>query len=1391
MTFQEYLNRNKKKTFSSFQDFLNTEKESSFLEETPVLPSRDLSAIFKPEPKQVESIKPPDLTGAITSRFKAMTEAGESIPGMAKKLGATAASGVMEGAASLYNVFDLLSWSMAKDLSKVTKIPEEKLRGGLFKQLKDQSQYWADRLDKEGFSEGIGTDIVKGLTGSIPDLAILSTMGPGGLPIWGAFKGMTGGPVGTVTGAIQGATFEKLFRIAHAVPSKLKYPTLAGGFAALEPGDVKAKATAAGIGMGLGLSGKGQKKTFKEFLAEHKRVAEPIKEQAGLVRPDLPEFKTLGEAFMKSPSSVLNPLRNVVWNSEKKTMVELDQNITDYKPTEHEILFEKDVTTGKAVIIDRGEKAKVTPDLLNKVGEIRTRTKEVEPVKPIELPLTETRAVPKPWELPRAEFEGSKSLVPAYIEDDGTVKIGTSHKVIKPEGRAYDPNKTGFAFVQDKELLSNIETAKDAGKSGDKAFFISLKDLEAAQGDYYKAFQDRWGQKIKPITIEVYHGTGRKVGEFDKDLIGSATDGGHYGTGFYFSSSPETAGFYAKRRGGTPNIIKAKIQFNKPFVINWTTLETAKITKDLAKQVGIEFSGSGMIISPDAATKRLQSSGYDGVIIKRPNEPVEYVVFEQNNISIVPEKHMEISKTEISEPIIEPQVQLIPEARPLPPREELPLTKAQIKRATVPEAKSSQAKPTDYPDLKRLGMDQPVKTLGDPHGKGNKPGADSLSKREFTEMLQLPLLPKRAVKYAYENPIRVFEEYPFLKKQLYDPLVDGRKWEGDQRKILNTSIKDISKGLNKQNKYRVLVYAQGMQEGGKITLRKMGVKQLLSWEELNPREQNAYTVMRQQLDSFLGSVNKMREKLGLDPIPEVKNYFPFIRDPAYVDEFIHALIFEPATDILWGTLTEPAFEYARKRDPYAKLPFERDAIAVFREYAQKAIKYQAVAPVIAKANLLLNPITVTIGQDVMQFSLKEKDINLHRYLDSWYKFATQKIQPETGTPIVIKRWAKALNRNIGVAVLAGNIRSALIQFTQLRNTYTALGEKYFLEGLKGGLNLAKSKWAYKTARTLQNRILDLHVQTTQELPPRPRQTAAGARPTLKERASYYGKKGLYVYGRSTRAAGKIGFYPLQVLDLWAAEISWIGAHAKATKALGLTGKEAIIYADDFVTKYQASAALHDLAPIQRTVVGQLMTLFQTFTINEWNMLSKDILGYKVKGMTWQQRGLNLTRVLLSTALINYLFEKKLKLRSPFPCPEYVIYQAIKDKESPINIARLAVREMTEQIPIVGGGLRYSTVYKKFTPAGIQIYSDFLQIVLKALGTVNFGAFKEEDYATLGRLFGVAGTGQMEKFFRRIHKGATPFDAMLGVKSELAGGRTIDQKQYLKDLNYILDKYGKD
>lgn len=226
---------------------------------------------------------------------------------------------------------------------------------------------------------------------------------------------------------------------------------------------------------------------------------------------------------------------------------------------------------------------------------------------------------------------------------------------------------------------------------------------------------------------------------------------------------------------------------------------------------------------------------------------------------------------------------------------------------------------------------------------------------------------------------------------------------------------------------------------------------------------------------------------------------------------------------------------------------------------------------------------------------------------------------------------------------------------------------------------------------------------------------------------------------------------MQWLDFHTAKATWNGAYKKA-KAEGKGEIEARNYADDTVTRTQGSAMPSDMAPIQRTAGGKALTMFQTFVINQWGFLTKDVLGIKNASITNRQAVKKVMGFLVGATLFNMLYEDGFGVNSPLPTPIRAFGKAIEEGDGIPSASWSATKEIAELIPVVGGGMRYGTGFMGATA------EHAVDVGKKIAGAKQWTKPWPE---LIGKTLGVPGTSQAAKMIRIADKGGTPLDMLLG------------------------------
>ena len=158
------------------------------------------------------------------------------------------------------------------------------------------------------------------------------------------------------------------------------------------------------------------------------------------------------------------------------------------------------------------------------------------------------------------------------------------------------------------------------------------------RGDYKTAQQivDKAAKKAG-YTVKAWHGTPIKgITVFDANKIGSTTDNGLFGRGFYFSTSKVTADGYAKESGKTMPVF---LQVNNPWWANqYHDIDHVAKTLNMSRSsLVLRKSGISNVVAPlmsqsSQFTSHLKGLGYDSVIVQHGKGNYEVIIFDNNMI---------------------------------------------------------------------------------------------------------------------------------------------------------------------------------------------------------------------------------------------------------------------------------------------------------------------------------------------------------------------------------------------------------------------------------------------------------------------------------------------------------------------------------------------------------------------------------------------------------------------------------------------------------------------------------------------------------------------------------------------------------------------------------------
>uniref|UniRef100_A0A6M3J923 Uncharacterized protein n=1 Tax=viral metagenome TaxID=1070528 RepID=A0A6M3J923_9ZZZZ len=582
----------------------------------------------------------------------------------------------------------------------------------------------------------------------------------------------------------------------------------------------------------------------------------------------------------------------------------------------------------------------------------------------------------------------------------------------------------------------------------------------------------------------------------------------------------------------------------------------------------------------------------------------------------------------------------------------------------------------------------------------------------------------------FENPMRFFEEADWgerdghLKNMLYRMMTKKENLISRELEQFNSRLKDIKSGTTWRSRERVSNYGIGKQKGGPEILKEMGVERV---ESLTGPEEIAYNKLRTEYDTLGKRVNDIRVKVGREPFKWVEDYFTFFRDLSMLEKM--GVKIDPTFDISSRIQQQRAsigttpFRFAKARIG-SRIPVELDPFYVMEAYGASAVRHIHMSPVTALIRELRNPIKHPDTGKMWQ--LKYHKPRLDEALRQWGNFLSG--QDPMRLPGPVDRSIRMLNRNLTYSILSANLRSALIQPSALKNTVVEIGAKYTFEGIKGLLDPAIRAEVLAKSKVIHQRVYT--------------EALTDAFRMIK------GKR----LGEAREWLGKKGLAPLQLLDMETAKATWRGAYLKAKEGLKYSEEKAINYADDVVTRSQASSMAGDLSPVQRTALGKALTMFQTYTISELNFLLKDVLGMRRGSRTLTPETLGrIAGYIVATTAFNILYENILGIQSPFPTPIKSFAEAIDNDESVGYAALMAAKEFIEPLPILGGGVRYST-----SPLGAP--AELLTETFKKFGS---DPMQKSWLEIGGKWLGVPGAAQIAKSIKASKRGESGYDIIMG------------------------------
>jgi hypothetical protein len=592
-----------------------------------------------------------------------------------------------------------------------------------------------------------------------------------------------------------------------------------------------------------------------------------------------------------------------------------------------------------------------------------------------------------------------------------------------------------------------------------------------------------------------------------------------------------------------------------------------------------------------------------------------------------------------------------------------------------------------------------------------------------------------------------FDQFPILANEVYYPWRRAFKVAKVRKRHVRDILSDLKKTVDKQSRRRVRDYAMWVQAEKSGNIEILKTSGINAKPKLTKPERLVYETLREGFDRFYEEINNMRVGIGKNPFKKVDDYFTFLRAIGKMEKL--GLTGEAFTKEASHVMNEYArmkatpFRFAKKRGK-GVFRLEDDPFKIFKTYTDMAIDHIEISPIVAKVRTMLEPVKdpgkakITKKGNITQQTFNPIRSVRHKeaakYLNNWsHKISGIPMGFDAVHPTAAK-WLGKVNRNLGASILGGSLRSALIQPTAILNTYAEIGLEHTVKGIVDMTSPKKNRSAMLKSEVLYPRNFDA---TIGELLGDLKDIKVGDFPKFARNFSMQG---------------------LQKLDMLTARATWNAGFSKGKK-LGMNEAQAARYADDVVTKTQASGAPGELAPIQYTSIGKTLTMFQTFVINNWNFLVHDVVGAG-KNATVGEIMPKVIRYVLGAAMVNFVYEDLAGMKSPLPRPIRSGMDSLDEGNTGVDVALDVAKESIELLPILGNARYGSNPFGPLVQKGGEAFE--LLDKKKRRG--------DKALELTGNALGVPGTGQAAKSYRAAKRGESTWGIAVGTYTEKPKGR---------------------
>jgi len=617
-----------------------------------------------------------------------------------------------------------------------------------------------------------------------------------------------------------------------------------------------------------------------------------------------------------------------------------------------------------------------------------------------------------------------------------------------------------------------------------------------------------------------------------------------------------------------------------------------------------------------------------------------------------------------------------------------------------------------------------------------------------------------------------------------------RRWEKDEKigKVMLeehiNNLKSLRNKLKSSELKEITSYALSMEANKNVLIANAdyGIKGM-DFRSLSKEAQNAFTTMQDMAAQLYEKINTVRDRNGLKMFPLRQNYFPHILSHhiATQTKYTFGLSEMPEDVFIKANLaTSVGFKHGKRRSNKQLYEIELNPFQAFEDYYRAAINALVHTEHVAQLNYTLKNgyyppedlVKVNSGaKNVALTSLLENKPNLHKYIATWINDVAGWSEVKlTGIAQGIKTIADHLVKNPSIAILAGSTRTALLNLFSWRlippeiikhiglvNSKSLFTFRPFIQGYMEAL--------YYNIHKISNPKADMPWKDSLALASR--DTPETIAFTDKTRSSVPLLDSL-LFGDIKRLRDDANFTLLlgmKLADQFNAHGTWL-AFYKVAEFKKMPHIEAVRFADICLKKIQSTSAKTDVSVLGRHPLFRHTIALMNYAISEHNYIMEtvgSVLGKnpKVDKLTGVKMGISL---IITTALINVLFNDLFDMRSPYPTPLKDLQESIDRKDPLLTTVFKAVGALGESLNVPQStSIRFG---RPFFGIGDDIASDILR------GLVG-QPHKEPIFRHISRMFAVPIVEPIYQVRKNIDMGAK------NVKQALAGSLKLTEESLNK------------